>query len=53
MLKVDLLVCAEINKNRKLEDIKYEKLFNGTVHEKVKIAQRFEENLKILENMKK
>jgi hypothetical protein len=48
-----ILVCAEINKNRKLEDIKYAKLFNGTVNEKVKIAQRFKENFKILENMKK
>ena len=48
-----ILVCEEINRNRKLEDIKYEKLFNGTVKEKVKIAQRFKENLKILEDMKK
>ena len=47
-----ILVCAEINRNRKLEEINYEKLFNGTVQEKVKIAQRFKENFKILENMK-
>ena len=46
-----ILICGEINKNRKIENIKYEKLFNGTVHEKVKIAQRFKENLKTLEKI--
>ena len=37
-----ILVCAEINKNRKLEDIKYEKLFNGTVNEKVNTTCDFQ-----------
>jgi hypothetical protein len=35
------------------EDIKYEKIFNGTVIEKLKVAKKFKENFYILEKMKK
>jgi hypothetical protein len=34
-------------------EIKYEKIFNGTVRDKLKVAERFKENFDILENMKK
>jgi hypothetical protein len=44
-----ILICPVLNKNRSSEEIKYEKLYNGTVSEKVKIAKRFKENFKILE----
>ena len=46
-----ILFCPVLNKNRSLEEIKYEKLYNGTVSEKVKIAKRFKENFKILEKV--
>ena len=36
-----------------LLDVEYEKLFNGTVSEKLIIAKIFKENYDILENMKK
>ena len=48
-----ILLCSVLNRKRKTENLKYEKLFNGTVSEKVKIAVKFKENFKILENMKK
>ena len=49
-----IMICKEINKNRKSDiKVKYEKLFNGLVIEKVKIARIFQENLEILEKMKK
>ena len=35
------------------EEIKYEKICNDIVSEKVKDEQKFEENFYILENMKK
>ena len=34
-------------------NVKYEKLFNGTVTEKLMIAKMFKENYEVLENMKK
>ena len=37
----------------KSEKIEYEKIFNGTVGDKIKIARRFKENFYILENLKK
>ena len=46
-----ILFCPVLNDNRKLEEINYEKLYNGTVSEKVKIAKRFKENFKILEKV--
>ena len=48
-----ILDCPELNKMEKYEKIKYEKLFNGTVADKIKIARRFKENFDILENLKK
>ena len=48
-----ILVCEELNKDKDNQEFKYENLFNGTVTEQVKIAKRFEGNLKILENIKK
>ena len=48
-----ILECEEINKNKMEEDIKYEKIFNGTVIEKLKVAKKFKENFDILEKMKK
>ena len=36
-----------------VEEIKYEKILNGTVSDKLKVAQKFKENVDILENMKK
>ena len=38
---------------KKSEKIKYEKIFNGTIVDKNKIARRFKENFDILENLKK
>ena len=35
--------------NQKVEDLEYEKIYNGTVEEKVKIARKFMTNFKILE----
>jgi Zn finger protein HypA/HybF involved in hydrogenase expression len=46
-----ILFCPVLNDNRKLEEINYEKLYNGTVSEKVKIAKRFKENFKILDKV--
>ena len=37
-----ILVCTELNKNGNVEEIiNYEKLFNGSVSEKLKVARRF------------
>jgi hypothetical protein len=48
-----VIECKELNRNKSIEDIKYDKLFNGTVIEKLKIAKMFKENFDKLENMKK
>ena len=48
-----ILVCEELNRKKVVEEIKYEKIFNGTVSDKLKVAQKFKENFDILENMKK
>ena len=45
--------CKILNKNRGDMNIKYEKLFNGTVSEKLIIAKIFKENYEIIENLKK
>ena len=36
-----------------VEEIKFEKIFNGTVSDKLKVAQKFDFFFDILENMKK
>ena len=48
-----ILQCEKLNRNEDTEVLNYEKLFNGTVMEKLKIAQQFKENFDKLENMKK
>ena len=47
-----IMKCKVLNKNKEEEDIDYEKLYNGTVKEKLKIAHKFEEHFSILERMK-
>ena len=48
-----ILECKILNINGKYEEVKYEKLFNGRVSEKLIIARKFKENFDMLENMKK
>ena len=47
-----ILKCKELNRNKNIEELKYEHLFNGTVNDKLEIAKRFKENFKILEELK-
>ena len=35
--------------NKKVSEIEYEKIYTGTVYEKVKVAQKFRKNLEMLE----
>ena len=46
-------MCEELNRGKVKQEFKYENLFNGTVTEQLKIAKIFEENSKMLENIKK
>ena len=48
-----ILKCTELNRNKEIEEVNYERIFNGTVAEKLKIAHRFKENYDLLENLKK
>ena len=48
-----ILACKVINENRTIEQVNYDKLLKGTVKEKLKVAKLFEENFKILEDIKK
>ena len=48
-----IIQCKKLSKNKENNDVKYEKLFNGTVGEKLIIAKIFKENYDVLENMKK
>ena len=45
--------CKKLNNNKRDMNIKYEKLFNGKVSEKLMIAKLFKENYEFIENMKK
>ena len=47
-----IIKCKELSKNKNMEEINYEHLFNGTVDEKLKIAKLFKENFKTLEDLK-
>ena len=47
-----VIECEELNGNKSIEEFNYEKLFDGTVTEKVKIAKMFKENFKMLEKIK-
>ena len=48
-----VLICSKLTNNKGDMNVKYEKLFNGTVSEKLMIAKMFKENYEVLENMKK
>ena len=48
-----ILACTVINENRTIEKVHYDKLLKGTDIEKLKVAKLFEENFKILEDIKK
>jgi hypothetical protein len=48
-----IIHCEKLNQSKKTEEINYDKLFDGTVLEKLKIAKVFKENLKILDQIKK
>ena len=48
-----IIFCEELNRDKNIQEVKYDKIFNGTVSEKLKIARIFKENLDALENMKK
>ena len=48
-----ILACKVINENRTIEKVHYDKLLKGTDIEKLKVAKLFEENFKILEDIKK
>ena len=48
-----VIKCEKLSKNKEKNDVNYEKLFNGTVDEKLIIARIFKENYDVLENMKK
>ena len=48
-----ILECKVLNRNKTIQDIKYEKIFNGTVAEKLKIARIYSENFAKLEDIKK
>ena len=47
-----ILYCTELNKDKPDQELKYEKILNGNVVEKLIIAQRFKDNVDRLENMK-
>ena len=48
-----VIFCEELNRNKNLQEVKYETIFNGTVTDQLKIARIFKENQDLLENMKK
>ena len=48
-----IIQCEKLNQIKRTEEINYDKLFDGTVLEKLKIAKVFKENLKILDQIKK
>ena len=48
-----IVLCEELNKEQNNKKVNYDKIFNGTVTEKLIIAKIFKENFDILENMKK
>ena len=51
--QIHVIKCKKLNENRVEKNVKYEKLFYGTVEEKLEIARIFRENMDVLENMKK
>ena len=48
-----IIKCEELNKNKDSAEVEYSKLLNGTVLEKLKIANVFEDNFKSLEAIRK
>ena len=51
--QIHIIQCKKLNENRLGKRVEYEKLFNGTVKEKLEIAKIFKQNFDVLENMKK
>ena len=51
--QIHIIQCKKLNENRLGKRVEYEKLFNGTVNEKLEIAKIFKQNFDVLENMKK
>ena len=47
-----VIECDELNRNKSIEEFNYEKLFNGTVSEKLKLAKMFKENFEKLGKIK-
>ena len=48
-----IIHCKRLNNNKGDMNVKYEKLINGNVNEKLMIAKIFKENYEMIENMKK
>ena len=48
-----IIFYEELNREKNIKEVKCDKIFNGTVTKKLKIARIFKENLEVLENMKK
>ena len=51
--QIHVIKCKKLDENRLEKNIQYEKIFTGTVYEKLEIAKIFRENYDVLENMKK
>ena len=51
--QIHIIHCKKLNENKVGKKVNYDKLFNGTVDEKLEIAKIFKENYDLLENMKK
>ena len=47
-----ILICKELNSDKNDQELKYDKIFNGNVVEKLKIAQKFKDNLERLKKFK-
>ena len=48
-----IIQCKRLNNNKGDMNVKYEKLINGNVNEKLMIAKIFKENYEMIESMKK
>ena len=51
--QIHIVQCKKLNENRLEKILKYEKISNGTMNEKLLIAKIFKKNYDVLENMKK
>ena len=48
-----IIKCEELNKNQDSAEVEYSKLVNGTLLEKLKVVNVFDENFKSLETIRK